>query len=128
MESSLGIQLLLAATGVVPAIFFHLQDRGFLLSSVLSAMTSGWTVALLLVFHSGLPWGLALLGGISWIPAFSVVAAVVGIPVRLARKAAELRMNERSNVQECAGSTREDLAHTTMTQEEPQTPPDDGRA
>lgn len=115
MESGLGIQLILSITGVAPAIFFHLRDTGFLMSTVLSAMTSSWTLALLLVFYSGMPWGLALVGGISWMPAFALVAASVGVTVRIARKATDLRKEARSRegegrVEGNVGDKKEDEA------------------
>lgn len=97
MESGFGIQLLLSIIGVAPAIFFHLQERGFLISSVLSSLTSGWTVTLLLVFHSGLPWGFAVAGGVSWVPPFFLVAAGVGGAVRLIKRTLSSRREALSN-------------------------------
>lgn len=106
MESNLGIQLTLGVVGAAPAIFFHMGSRGFLAASLLSCLTSGWTVVLLLVFHSGLPWGLAGLGGLGWVPSFFVVAVVVGAAVRMGRKAAELRRgHDPSGAQPASAST-----------------------
>lgn len=98
MNSTLGAQILLAAFGTLPAIFLHLQRRGFLRACILSSLTSCWAVFLSLLFLSGIPWPAAAGGAISWMPGFFLVAMAVGVPVNIILKAAELSRTQEAGL------------------------------
>ncbi len=91
MDAATGYYGLILLAGVVPAVFFHSRKYSFLTACVLSAGTSSWAITLLLVFSSKQSWMIGIAGGLVWFAPFFLSAAAWGVPVRIIRKAFELR-------------------------------------
>lgn len=94
MDASAGQHALILLAGALPAIFFHSKKYPYLTACVLSAGTSSWGIALLLVFHSGQPWMVGVAGGLVWLAPFFLGAVAWGVPVRLILKVLELRKKD----------------------------------